>query len=232
MNVAVPSQKPPLLNTGVKSLIACTHCLLQALKEREHVLKLRFPQIVHRTFLFASDPSTLFSTKGNWPKQSSLKHSPGSWQSETKLQSHLSQSVGNNQPLSHRHRLPCCQRFKQRLLFDLNKTVKMKWIAKKLTAFKLFNADRFLFFNICVCGWSPKWKRSCCFHGIPAPYRQQLRNHRQLLGVTDVYGVIPVGLPLVADVPQVKDGRQQRKDPVQQIKHGNVQKMLERKCTG
>lgn len=63
-------------------------------------------------------------------------------------------------------------------------------------------------------------------------YLQQLRNHRQLLWVTDVYGVIPVGLPLVADVPQVKDGRQQRKDPVQQVKHCNIQKMLERKRAG
>lgn len=45
------------------------------------------------------------------------------------------------------------------------------------------------------------------------PYLQQLRDHRQHLGVADVDGVVPVGLPLVADVAQVKDGRQQAEDP-------------------
>lgn len=45
------------------------------------------------------------------------------------------------------------------------------------------------------------------------PYLQQLRDHRQHLRVADVDGVVPVGLPLVADVAQVKDGRQQAEDP-------------------
>lgn len=44
-------------------------------------------------------------------------------------------------------------------------------------------------------------------------YLQQLRDHRQHLGVADIDGVVPVGLPLVADVAQVKDGRQQAEDP-------------------
>lgn len=48
---------------------------------------------------------------------------------------------------------------------------------------------------------------------IFSPYLQQLRHHRQLLRVADVDGVVPVGLPLVANVAQVKDGRQQREDP-------------------
>lgn len=44
-------------------------------------------------------------------------------------------------------------------------------------------------------------------------YLQQFWHHGQLLWVTDVDGVIPVSLPLVANVAQVKDGWQQREDP-------------------
>lgn len=42
---------------------------------------------------------------------------------------------------------------------------------------------------------------------------QQLRHDGQHLWVADVYGIVPVGLLLVADVSQVEDGRQQREDP-------------------
>lgn len=44
-------------------------------------------------------------------------------------------------------------------------------------------------------------------------YLQQLRDHRQHLRVIDVNGVVPVGFPLIADVTQVKDGRQQAENP-------------------
>lgn len=55
-------------------------------------------------------------------------------------------------------------------------------------------------------------------------YLQQFRDDRKNLRVTDVDGVVPVGFPLVADVAQVKDGRQQAEDPKQQ----QVQEMFER----
>ena len=42
---------------------------------------------------------------------------------------------------------------------------------------------------------------------------QQLRDDGQHLRVADVDGFIPVGLPLIADVPQVEDGRQQGENP-------------------
>lgn len=55
-------------------------------------------------------------------------------------------------------------------------------------------------------------------HHSVRQYLQQLRDDGQLLWVTDVDGVVPVGFPLVADVAQVKDGRQQGEDPKQQVR--------------
>lgn len=62
-------------------------------------------------------------------------------------------------------------------------------------------------------------------------YLQQLRDHRQHLGVADIDGVVPVGLPLVADVAQVKDGRQQAEDPecqAEEITHSHFPKCRRR----
>lgn len=42
---------------------------------------------------------------------------------------------------------------------------------------------------------------------------QQLGHNWQDVQVADVDGVIPIGLLLIADIPQVKDSRQQREDP-------------------
>lgn len=58
-------------------------------------------------------------------------------------------------------------------------------------------------------------------------YLQQLRDDGQLLWVTDVDGVVPVGFPLVADVAKVKDGRQQGEDPKQVRKRSPH---IKRKC--
>lgn len=47
-------------------------------------------------------------------------------------------------------------------------------------------------------------------------YLQEFWDNGQHLWVGDVDGVVPVGFPLVANVAQMEDGRQQREDPKEQ----------------
>lgn len=51
--------------------------------------------------------------------------------------------------------------------------------------------------------------------GKAEPYLQQLWHDGKYFRVTDIDGVIPVGLLFVPDVPQVQDRRQQRENPKQ-----------------
>lgn len=68
-------------------------------------------------------------------------------------------------------------------------------------------------------------------HHSVRQYLQQLRDDGQLLWVTDVDGVVPVGFPLVADVAQVKDGRQQGEDPKQQVRKRSPHIKILWKCS-
>lgn len=52
-----------------------------------------------------------------------------------------------------------------------------------------------------------------------AAHLQQLWDDGQNLWVTDVDGIVPVGLLLVADVSQMEDGREQREDPGERDEH-------------
>lgn len=58
---------------------------------------------------------------------------------------------------------------------------------------------------------------------LPFPYLQQFWDHRQLLWVADIDGIITVCLPLVANVAQVKDGWQQWEDPGGEQKYSELE---------